>query len=315
MSASPVLSVVGPVHNEESSISEFHRRLVDSLEELGLPFEIIYVDDGSGDGTLGLLQGFHKKDARVKVLEFSRNFGHQLAITAGMDHASGEACVVIDTDGQDPPEVIHQMVASWRQGHEVVYAVRVQREGEGLFKKLTAALFYRLMRRITKVEIPLDAGDFRLIDRKVLKVLGDIRETHRFMRGLTSWVGFKQAQVLYSRQARLAGETHYPFFKMLRFALDGITSFSHQPLRWVTLSGLASFLVSLIIGFWVLWVKIFNPQAVRGWTSLMVLVLFLGGVQLIAMGVIGEYLARIFDEVKGRPLYVIREGLGFTQPR
>lgn len=293
----------------------FHERLLTTLKSLQIPFEIIYVDDGSTDSTLKVLQQLRALEPAVKILEFSRNFGHQMAITAGMDYAAGDACVVIDTDGQDPPELIAEMVPAWKKGFEVVYAVRTEREGEGFFKRLTAALYYRLMRKITHVDIPLDAGDFRLIDRKVLKVMRDIRETHRFMRGLTSWVGFKQTRVEYARKARLAGVTHYPFWKMIRLAADGITSFSHEPLRWVTFSGLFAFLLSVGIGFWVLYVKIFNAEAVRGWTSLMAIVLFLGGVQLIAMGVIGEYLARIFDEVKGRPLYVVREASGFNSPR
>lgn len=305
------LSIVGPVHNEEASLTEFHQRLVSSLKALGLSFEIIYVDDGSTDGTLALLHRLREAEPAVKVIELSRNFGHQLAITAGMDYAAGDACVVLDTDGQDPPELIAELVAAWRKGFEVVYAVRTQREGESVFKLATAALFYRLMRRITNVDIPLDAGDFRLVDRKALKVMGELRETHRFMRGLTSWVGFKQTRVEYARKARLAGETHYPLLKMLRFAVDGITSFSHAPLRWVTFCGLSSFLVSVGVGLWVVSVKLFNPRVVLGWTSLMGLILFLGGVQLIAMGVMGEYMARIFDEVKRRPLYVVRDAAGF----
>jgi polyisoprenyl-phosphate glycosyltransferase len=308
----PVLSVVGPVHNEEHSLPEFNRRLLDSLRALSVPFEVIYVDDGSTDGSREVLRRFHKEAPEVKVLEFSRNFGHQLAITAGMDHASGDACVIIDTDGQDPPEVIKDLVASWKDGNEVVFAVRSSREGETIFKKLTAALFYRLMRSITNVPLPLDAGDFRLVDRKVLDVMGDIRERHRFVRGLTCWVGFKQAKVEYARKARLAGETHYPFWKMARFAADGITSFSHAPLRWVTFTGLFSFAFAFAVGVWVIYVKIYNAEAVRGWTSMMALILFLGGVQLVAMGVIGEYLARIFDEVKGRPLYVVHRAHGLT---
>lgn len=311
MSRRPVLSVVGPVHDEEPSLPEFHDRLMASLKALGLPFEVIYVDDGSRDGTAGLLGRFHEEDPAVKVLRFSRNFGHQVAITAGMDHAAGEACVIMDTDGQDPPELIGEMVAAWRKGFEVVYAVRTKREGEGLFKRLSAALFYRLMRRMTQVEIPLDSGDFRLLDRKALDVMRKLRETHRFMRGLTSWVGFRQTRVEYERKARLAGTTHYPLWKMIRFATDGITSFSHQPLRWVTFCGLTAFVLSVLLGFWVLYVRVFNAEAVRGWTSMIMIVLFLGGIQLMSLGIIGEYMGRIFDEVKMRPLYVIREAAGF----
>jgi len=308
-----VLSVVGPVHNEEHSLDAFHADLLKALRELKTSFEIIYVDDGSRDSSPELLRKFRREEPAVKILRLSRNFGHQVAITAGMDHASGEACIIMDTDGQDPPEVIASLVEAWKKGYEVVYAVRVKREGEGLFKRLSAALFYRLMRRLTRVDIPLDAGDFRLLDRKALEVMRRLRETHRFMRGLTSWVGFRQIHVSYVRKPRLGGQTHYPLWKMMRFAMDGITSFSHQPLRWVTFGGLASFLISIGVGFWVLYVKIFNAQAVRGWTSMMAVVLFLGGLQLMSLGIMGEYLGRIFDEVKMRPLYVIREADGFPE--
>lgn len=303
----PVLSVVGPVYNEAGGIRTFHERLMGALKGLGVAYEVVYVNDGSKDGTLDLLRGFAAQDPSVKVLDFSRNFGHQLAITAGMDHASGEACVIIDTDGQDPPELIAKLYEQWKAGHEIVYAVRSSREGETWFKKATAALFYRLMRSITHVDIPLDTGDFRLVDRKVLGVLGDMRETHRFMRGLTCWTGFRHARVEYPRAGRLTGVTNYPFWKMVRFALDGITAFSHAPLRWVTFCGLGASALSCLIAVWVLYVRVFNDQAVRGWTSLAVMVLFMGGANLTAMGVIGEYLARIFDEVKRRPLYVVRE--------
>ncbi len=305
---------MGPVYDEAEALPGFHERLIAVLRGLGLTFEVVYVDDGSSDRSPGILRELAARDPEVRVLELSRNFGHQLAITAGLDHVRGDACVVIDTDGQDPPELIPELVEEWRKGFEVVYAVRARRDGEGLLKRLTAALFYRLMRRITRVDIPLDAGDFRLLDRKVLGVLSRLRETHRFMRGLTSWAGFRQTRVEYARAGRPAGRTHYPFLAMLRLATDGVTSFSHEPLRWVTLCGLCAFLASLGIGAWVLWVRLFNPLAVRGWSSLMVLMLFLGGAQLVAMGVIGEYLARIFDEVKRRPLYVVRDAQGFEPP-
>jgi len=309
----PTLSIVGPIHDEEEALPLFHERLMTSLRELGVSFEVIYVDDGSRDRTPALLRRFREEEPAVKILSFARNFGHQMAITAGMDHAAGEACIIMDTDGQDPPEVIPDLLKAWREGNEVVYAVRSTREGESWFKRATAALFYRLLRRITQVDIPLDAGDFRLVDHKALAVLTEMREVHRFVRGLTSWVGFKQTRVEYSRQARLGGRTHYPLWKMARFAVDGITSFSHQPLRWVTLTGFGSFLFSIVVGVWVLYVKLFYAEAVRGWTSMMAIVLFLGGVQLISIGVMGEYLGRVFDEVKRRPLYVIRDRQGFRE--
>lgn len=313
--AAPVLTVIGPVYNEEGGILEFHRRLSLALDLLELSSEIIYVDDGSSDKTPEILRRLARQDKRVKLLHLSRNFGHQIAITAGLDHAEGSACVVMDTDGQDPPEVLPELLAAWRRGNEVVYAVRLRREAEGLFKRLTAAVFYRLMRGITQVRIPLDAGDFRLMDRGVVQVLRQMRETHRFMRGLTSWVGFRQAKVEYVRRARVSGKTHYPLFKMIHFALDGITSFSYQPLRWVTYCGLLSFLLSVGIGLWALYTRFLTDNAVRGWTSLMGVALLLGGVQLVSLGIMGEYLGRIFDEVKRRPLYALRDAVGFDSPR
>jgi dolichol-phosphate mannosyltransferase len=314
MSSRPVLSVVGPVYNEEHSLAEFHARLSRELQALNLTYEIIYVNDGSADRTAEILRRLRAEDERVKVLHFSRNFGHQLAITAGIDHAAGQACVVMDTDGQDPPEIIGKLVAAWREGFEVVYAVRSRREKESLFKKATAALFYRLMRSITTVNIPLDAGDFRLMDHKVVEVMRQLRETNRFMRGLTSWAGFRQTKVEYVRKARLAGSTHYPLKKMVRFALDGITSFSPEPLRWVFYCGLFTFILSFAIGFWAAYVKYFTDTAVQGWTSLIMVILFLGGVQLLSVGVLGEYLGRVLEEVKRRPLYVVRDAEGFPAP-
>lgn len=311
MNSPPVLSVVGPVFNEEAALGRFHDRLMRVLRGLGIAFEVIYVDDGSRDKTPALLRRLRGSDPEVKILEFSRNFGHQVAITAGIDHASGEACVVMDTDGQDPPEALPRLLEEWRKGSEVVYVARTERRGETWFKRATAAAFYRLLRRMTPVDIPPDAGDFRLIDRRVVEELRRMREAHRYMRGLTAWVGFKQAKVEHAREARLGGRTHYPFWKMARLALDGITSFSHQPLRWVSWMGLASFALSALIGFWVFYVRFFNPEAVRGWTSVMVVVLFLGGVQLISLGIMGEYMGRVFDEVKGRPLYILRRSEGF----
>lgn len=314
MSMRPVLSVVGPVYNERQSLPLTHERLVVELERLGMPYEVIYVDDGSSDGSSELLRQLATGSATVKVLHLSRNFGHQAAITAGIDHACGDACIVMDTDGQDPPEVIAQLVAAWREGSDVVYAVRLKRESETWFKRATAAAFYRLLRRMTNVDIPADAGDFRLMDRKVVEVMRELRESHRFMRGLTSWVGFRQTRVEYVRKPRAGGETHYPLSKMVRFALDGITSFSPEPLRWVFYCGLLSFFLSICLGFWAFYVKVFTTRAVQGWASLIVVGLFRGGIELLAIGVVGEYLGRVLDEVKRRPLYVLRESTGFGRP-
>jgi polyisoprenyl-phosphate glycosyltransferase len=303
--SAPELSVVVPVYNEQDALPAFHRRLAAALEKLGATFEIVYVDDGSADGTSEALRKIRAATPQARVLELSRNFGHQAAITAGLDHARGAACVVMDADGQDPPETIAALVARWKEGHQVVYAVRSGRDGESLFKRATAAAFYRLLRAVSPLDIPLDSGDFRLLDRRAVDALSRLPERRRFVRGLTAWIGFKQARVEYLRGPRLAGRTHYPLARMLRFALDGVTSFSFEPLRWVTYFGFFSFLLSGAIGVWAVYVKLFNERAVQGWTSLMIVVLFLGGVQLVSLGVIGEYLGRVFDEVKARPLYVV----------
>lgn len=306
-----VLSVVVPVFNEEASIGELHRRLTAVLAGLGEPYELLFVNDGSRDGTLAALRELVARDPHVRVLDFARNFGHQIAITAGMDRARGRAVVVIDADLQDPPEVIPELVSRWTEGYQVVYAVRSERQGETFFKKATAALFYRLIRNITNVDIPADTGDFRLLDRKVVDALGSIREKHRFVRGLVSWVGFRQIGVPYVRHERLAGETKYPLKKMLKFAFDGITSFSFLPLQMATYLGFAVSGLSFLLICWVLYQKLVLHNATEpGWASVMVAVLFLGGVQLITIGLIGEYMGRIHDEVKGRPLYLLQEEFG-----
>jgi len=254
-------------------------------------------------------------DDRVRVVDLSRNFGHQIAITAGMDYARGQAIVIIDADLQDPPEVIAKLVARWREGYQVVYAVREHRMGETIFKKLTAAAFYRLIRRITNVDIPVDTGDFRLMDRAVVDSLKRIREKHRFVRGLVSWVGFRQTGVEYVRQERFAGETKYPLRKMLKFAFDGITSFSFMPLQMATYLGFGVSAMAFLAICWVLVEALVFHQTVPGWSSLMVAVLFLGGIQLLTIGLIGEYVGRIYDEVKQRPLYLVREEIGVALPR
>ena len=311
----PTFSVVAPVFNEEALVEEFCRRCVAALEPLGEPFELVLVNDGSRDRSPQLLRALHERDPRIKVLSFSRNFGHQLAITAGTDYAQGRAVVVIDSDLQDPPEVIPQLIAKWREGYEVVYAVREEREGETWFKTATAALFYRLIAQITSVDLPVDAGDFRLMDRKVVDALGRIREHHRFMRGLSVWVGFKSTGMPYKRLARRAGATKYPLRKMLKFALDGITSFSYLPLQLATYMGFITAGLSLLFILVIVALRLggqgAQDAAFYGQASTLAAVLFIGAVQLISLGIIGEYVGRIYDEVKGRPLYIVAEALGY----
>ncbi len=281
------------------------------MDDLAAPAELILVNDGSSDDSLQIMRNFHAEDPRVKVLNFSRNFGHQMAITAGMDYANGDAVVVIDADLQDPPEVIHDMVAAWKNGAEVVLAVRKERLGESWFKKATASAFYRLIDRLTELKIPVDTGDFRLMDRKVVEALKSVREHHRFMRGLSVWVGFKQAEVSYVRQERFAGETKYPLRKMVRFATDGITSFSYVPLQFATTLGFFSAGVALIGIPAIIVLRLSGVAAFLGQATTLVSVLLLSGVQLIFLGIVGEYLGRIYDEVKKRPLYILSEAIGF----
>jgi glycosyltransferase involved in cell wall biosynthesis len=307
-----LVSIVVPLFNEELVIDELHARLSRLMEERGLTCEVILVNDGSSDQTLAKAKRICAGDRRFKLLSFSRNFGHQVAITAGIDRARGAAVVVIDADLQDPPELITEMIAKWREGYQVVYGVRRQRKGESRFKLATASLFYRLLRRLTDVDIPADAGDFRLLDRKVADQLSAMRERARFVRGLVSWVGFKQCKVEYVREERFAGETKYPFKKMFKFAIDGILGFSHLPLRIASAFGFICSGVSFLYIFYALAVKLgLISQAMPGWASLFVAVLFVGGVQLICLGIIGEYLGRIYDEIKHRPLYICDEEMNF----
>jgi len=309
----PVLSVVLPIYNEEQVIPEMYRRMTSVLEGIGERYELVLVNDGSRDRSRELLHELHVRDPRVRVINFARNFGHQVAITAGMDYAQGDAVVVIDADLQDPPEVIAEMVDKWREGYEMVYGVRTEREGETWFKLATANLFYRLMNSITTIDIPLDAGDFRLMDRAVIQTLRAMREKRRYMRGLSAWVGFKQTPLPYRREARFAGETKYPFKKMLRFATDGITNFSLLPLQFATYMGFASAFLALVGLIVAVIGRLFWPGALLGQATTLVSVLFIGGVQLISLGILGEYLGRIYEEVKGRPLYIVAEALGYQQ--
>ncbi|MBX3012637.1 MAG: glycosyltransferase family 2 protein [Caldilineaceae bacterium] len=309
----PVFSLVIPFWNEEKIIPELYRRVVQVMESTGEPWEMVCVNDGSRDQTLSLLTQLHEQDPRVKVIDFSRNFGHQIAITAGADFAEGDAVIVIDADLQDPPEVILRLIEKWREGYEVVYAMRTRREGETWFKLVTAKLFYRLLRRITDVEIPLDTGDFRLMDRRVILAMRQLREQHRFMRGLSSWVGFKQIGVEYERAERYAGETKYPLRKMVRLANTAITNFSYLPLQLATYLGFALAVISLISMLVAIILRLSGSSFFLGQATTLVSVLFLGSIQLIVLGIMGEYLGRIYDEVKGRPLYIVSRAYGFIE--
>ncbi len=304
----PIYSIVAPVFNEEETLPHFYEEVVAVMESIAEPFEIILINDGSSDGSYKIMQTLHARDPRVRILDFSRNFGHQIAISAGIDYAGGDAVIILDADLQDPPQVIPKMIERWKAGAEVVYAQRTSREGETRFKLLTATVFYRLIARITSVNIPRDTGDFRLLDRRVVNALVRMREQHRFMRGLSAWVGFRQEAVPYQRHSRFAGTTKYPFSKMLRFSMDAITSFSHVPLQLATSFGFLLAGISLLGIVVAIILRIFTG-AIVGQASTLILVLFLGGIQLIFLGIIGEYLGRIYDEVRARPLYVVREVL------
>ena len=307
----PTFSVVVPIWNEEKVIPELYRRVVNIMESTNATWELICVDDGSRDKSLAMLLELHAKDPRVKVLQFSRNFGHQIAITSGADFAQGDAVIVMDADLQDPPEVVLQMIEKWRAGYEVVYAVRASRQGETKFKLWTASLFYRLLQRITDIHIPLDAGDFRLMDRRVVIAMRHLREQHRFMRGLSSWIGFRQIGIEYERAERYAGETKYPLRKMVRLATSAITGFSHVPLQLATYVGFTLATISLVAIIITIILRLSGSSFFLGQATTLVSVLFLGGVQLIFLGIIGEYLGRIYDEVKQRPLYIVSRAYGF----
>jgi dolichol-phosphate mannosyltransferase len=307
-----MISIVVPCLNEEEVLRDTNRRLVAVLEQLPQKFEILYVDDGSSDRTPEILGELQADDERIRVVRFSRNFGHQMAITAGLEHASGDAVAIIDADLQDPPEVIADFVAKWMDGFDVVYGVRREREGETAFKLWTAKLFYRLIGKLSDTEIPLDTGDFRLMGRRVVDALLAMPERDRFVRGMVSWLGFSQAALPYRRAARAAGVTKFSLFKMLRFATDGIVSFSILPLRLATWVGFAASGVALLGVLITVVERLMGVEGlVKGWASILVAILFIGGVQLICMGIIGEYVGRIYGESKRRPLYVVRERMGF----
>ena len=303
----PVISIVVPVYNEEKSIRLMYDRLIASMSSISSNFEIIYVNDGSRDNSFLELVKLSNEDERVKYINFSRNFGHQIAVTAGLDLSKGDAVVIIDGDLQDPPEVIPEMYAKHKEGFEVVYGQRLKRKGESFFKKITAKYFYRILKKITSVNIPVDTGDFRLIDRKIVNDLKKMPEQNKFLRGQIAWLGYRQTSVFFERDERKFGETGYPFSKMLKFALDGITGFSDVPLQFVTKTGIFISFISFLIILYAIFSHFVLEKTITGWTSLIISSMFIGGVQLISIGIIGEYISRINKNVQNRPLYIIDE--------
>lgn len=302
-----VCSVVVPVYNEELVVLETYGRLKKVMDSTGENYEIIFINDGSRDKTARIITEICLSDPNIKLIDFSRNFGHQVAITAGMDFTSGEAIVVIDADLQDPPELIPKMLEKWREGFDVVYGKRLERKGESLFKLATASMFYRFLHSMTDVDIPVDTGDFRLIDRKVCDALKLISERNRYVRGIISWLGFRQTGLEYNRDKRFAGETKYPLRKMLKFAFDAIASFSYKPLKLASYAGSFVSLISFLYLLVVIYQRLFTNTTQPGWASTLAVSLFFNGIVLLILGIIGGYIGRIYDEVKGRPLYIIRE--------
>ena len=303
----PKFSVIAPVFNEVDGLGEFYKVLKAVMDSLGEEWELLLVDDGSTDGSRKVILDLAEDDSHVVPLIFTRNFGHQIAVTAGMDHARGDAVIIIDSDLQDPPQVIPELIAKWEEGYEVVYAVRREREGETWFKRTSAAAFYRLIDRITDVRIPLDTGDFRLLDREVLSTLNSMREKDRFLRGMSAWVGFNQIGVKYDRKSRFAGKSKYPLKKMLKLAFNAITGFSTLPLQIAEYTGFVLLIVSFLVAVLALVFVIFQKPFLTGQGWIVFLLLFLGGLLSLFMGIIGEYISRIYDEAKGRPLYILRE--------
>jgi len=300
-------SIVAPIYNEIEIVDEFCKRVMDVMDSTGETWELVLVDDGSSDGSTERIRELASVNKNIRPVIFARNFGHQIAVTAGLDFARGEAITIIDADLQDPPEVILELIEKWREGFQVVFAVRAEREGESWFKKFTASLFYRVIFRITDVKIPLDTGDFRLLDRKVVDVMNSMRERHRFLRGMSAWIGYKQVGVEYKRAARFAGETKYPFKKMLKLALNAVTGFSYFPLQVASYFGFASAGLAIIAIPVVAILRMTGTQFFGGQATTLIAVLFLGGVQLISLGILGEYIGRLYDEAKGRPLYIVSE--------
>jgi polyisoprenyl-phosphate glycosyltransferase len=306
----PDLSIVIPVYNEQTNIPELFRRVSDVLAPSGKSYEFVFVNDGSSDDSEKILTDLHQTQVgKVRVVQFARNFGHQLALTAGLDFAQGKAVIVMDADLQDPPEVVLQFLQKWDEGYKIVYGVRTAREGETIFKKWTAAAFYKLLRSLAKIDIPANVGDFYLLDEKIVKIFRTMKERHRFIRGLVAWVGFKKIGVPYVRKPRFAGTTKYTLWKMITFSFDALTSFSFAPLRFVSFLGAVFSIVSFLSILIIFYEKLFTDVTVTGWSSLMAVILFIGGIQLLSIGVIGEYIARIGDDVKARPLYTVEDVL------
>lgn len=308
-----LISIVVPMYFEEEVAQECYNRLKYVMDENYINYEFVFVNDGSTDRTMEILLGIARFDPQVKIVNFARNFGHQTAVTAGIDYASGDAIVIIDADLQDPPEVITELIEKWHEGYDVVYAKRKKRVGETKFKLLTAKYFYKFLNYMSDIDIPKDTGDFRLIDRKVADVFKQMTERNRFVRGMFSWIGFKQTFIEYERDERFAGETKYPLKKMIRFASDGIIAFSTKPLKLVMSLGFFSVLISFGVLLYAILVKLFGHEVEAGWASIMVAITFFSGIQLLGMGIVGEYIARIYDESKNRPIYVVKETVGLGE--
>lgn len=306
------LSIIVPMYYEEEVAYEFYNRLKNVVKKIDFDYEMIFINDGSQDNTLMILKSIANEDSNVRIIDFSRNFGHQVAVTAGILNCKGDLAVVIDADLQDPPELIVDMIEEWKKGFDVVYAKRKTRKGESKFKLVTAKYFYKILSNLADIEIPRDTGDFRLIDKKVIESFKEMPERNRFIRGMISWVGFKQTFVEYNRDERFAGETKYPLKKMIKFATDGIISFSSKPLKVMSSLGILTLFVSFIILIYSIVSKLYGNTS-SGWTSIMCVLVFFSGVQLVSLGIIGEYIARIYDESKNRPLYLINEMVNFKQ--
>ena len=307
MKNKPTYTIIAPIYNEIENIQVLHQRVSEVMDSTGEPWEFVMIDDGSTDGSTQAILDLKAKDENIVPVIFARNFGHQIAVTAGLDHSQGKAVIIIDADLQDPPEVILDLIAKWKEGYEVVYAVRSKREGETWFKLFTASAFYRTIQRITDVNLPMDSGDFRLLDHKVVQVMNGMREKHRFLRGMSVWVGFKQTGVEYERAERHAGETKYPLKKMFRLASDAITGFSYFPLQLATYLGFFTTGLSLLALLIVIILRLTGSLFLQGQAVTVIIVLFLGGVQLISLGMLGEYIGRLYDEARDRPLYILRK--------